>query len=140
VDIERLKELIALLKAEDLTEITLAEGDLRLTIRRERAIVGSVGVPAPDGPNAASVPVPDDGTFTLDAPLVGTFYRRPEPNDDAFVSIGDTVQVGDVICIIEAMKVMNEIKAERPGKVLGMLAEDGDPVEYGQALFRFEPA
>ena len=141
MDIEQLRELIKLLKAEDLTEITLAEGDTRLTIRREGVAERSVAAAtaAPAGAGTGSDSQADDGTFTLDAPLVGTFYRRAAPEDDTFVSIGDTVQAGDVVCIIEAMKVMNEIKAARPGRVIGVLAEDGDPVEYGQVLLRFEP-
>jgi acetyl-CoA carboxylase biotin carboxyl carrier protein len=98
--------------------------------------------PAPQGPSApaeASAPDDDEGTI-IRAPIVGTFYRKPSPDEPVFVSVGDTVAVGQVLCIIEAMKLMNEIESEMSGKVVKILVEDGQPVEYDQPLFMIEPA
>jgi len=130
VEIERLRKLIELLKEEGLTEITVWEGEDRYTVRRSPA-----GPAAPPAPKAEEI---QEGTFTLTAPLVGTFFTRPSPEDEPFVSPGDVVSPGDTVCVIEAMKVLNEIKAEQPGRLVRTLVEDGTPVEYGQALFVFE--
>ena len=130
---EDLYELIRLLKAEDLTEITVWEGDRRITVRR-----------APSGASIAGESPPEEtteeeeGTFVLTAPLVGTFYLRPSPDDPPFVEEGATVAPGDTLGVIEAMKVLNEIKAERAGKLRRILVSEGAPVEYGQPLFLFE--
>jgi len=136
VDIERLREIIRLLNDEGLTEITVCEGEDRITVRRapERG-----GERAPREEPAAGRAGGPPGAFTLTAPLVGTFYRRSAPDEAPFVEPGDTVAPGETVAIIEAMKVMNEIKAERPGRLLRVLAEDGAPVEYGQDLLLFEP-
>jgi acetyl-CoA carboxylase biotin carboxyl carrier protein len=82
----------------------------------------------------------EEETFTFTAPLLGTFYSRPTPEEEPFVHPGGTVKVGDTLCVIEAMKVMNEINAEVPGRVKEILVKDGEGVEYGQPLFRFEKA
>jgi len=129
VEIERLRKLIELLKEEGLTEITVWEGEDRYTVRKLPP--GRGGSPAP---NEEIV----EGTFTLTAPLVGTFFSRPSPEDDPFVSPGEAVSPGDTVGIIEAMKVLNEIKAEESGRLVRVLVEDGTPVEYGQPLFVFE--
>jgi len=133
VDTERLRELVRLLKEEGLTEITICEGDERITVRREAVVSG---VPTPvDRPE----PMPlDDGTFAVTAPLVGTFYGRPNPDDEPFIAPGSVVQPGDVVGIIEAMKMMNEVVAEEAGRLRRCLVEDGAAVEYGQELFVFE--
>ena len=132
MEIEQLREIIKLLKDEGLTEITLCDGDERITVKRE----GATTVVAPATPSAPLFEEP--GTFSLPAPLVGTFFRRPSPDADPFAAPGAIVDVGDTVCIIEAMKVMNEIKAEAPGRVRRVLVEDGDAVEFGQALIVFE--
>jgi len=101
---------------------------------------------APVAP-AAAVPTPPaqqppvaDNTFTVNSPFVGTFYRSASPDNPAFVEVGTVVKKGQVLCIVEAMKLMNEIEAERPGRLVETLIQNGSPVEYGEALFRFEPA
>ena len=129
MEIERLRKLIELLKEEGLTEITVWEGEDRYTVRQPPP--GRGGSPAPKEEIA-------EGTFTLTAPLVGTFFSRPSPEDDPFVSPGEAVSPGDTVGIIEAMKVLNEIKAEESGRLVRVLVEDGTPVEYGQPLFVFE--
>lgn len=82
----------------------------------------------------------DGGGVTVKAPIVGTFYRRPSPDDDPYVDAGDSVATGDVLCIIEAMKLMNEVECETPGTIKKVLVEDGEPVEYEQPLFVIDPA
>jgi acetyl-CoA carboxylase biotin carboxyl carrier protein len=97
---------------------------------------------APSSPPAASEPAADstEGLFIMKSPIVGTFYSSPAPNAPPFVKVGDSVQVGQVICIIEAMKLMNELEAEQAGRIVRAYVENGQPVEYGQSLFAIEPA
>ena len=135
---QELKDIIQLLKEEGLTEITVSDGDQRVTVKR---VFQATPVPqtllteTPTQPISSDLP---EREFHLTAPLVGTFYRRPSPDDEPFVATGDIVQEGDTICIIEAMKVMNEIKAEAPGRLRQALLDDGAVVEFGQPLFIFE--
>jgi acetyl-CoA carboxylase biotin carboxyl carrier protein len=91
-------------------------------------------------PAAAKAAADDRKTFTVNSPFVGTFYRSASPDSPAFVDTGQVVQKGQVLCIVEAMKLMNEIEAEQPGRLLEVLVQNGSPVEYGEPLFRFEPA
>jgi biotin carboxyl carrier protein len=135
VDLEELREIIKLLKEEGLTEITLCDGDERITVRRE---AGAPRARASDLPVTESALPEEPGTFPLTAPLVGTFFRRPSPDAEPFIAPGDIVEPGTTVGIIEAMKVMNEIKAESPGRVRRVLVEDGDAVEFGQPLVVFE--
>ncbi len=141
VDMQELKDIIRLLKEEGLTEITVSDGDQRVTVKRVLQATLTQQVPQTPSSDTTGQSIASDvpeREFQLTAPLVGTFYRRPSPDDEPFVSTGDVVQTGDVICIIEAMKVMNEIKAEAPGRVCQALLDDGAVVEFGQPLFVFE--
>jgi acetyl-CoA carboxylase biotin carboxyl carrier protein len=95
-------------------------------------------LPAPAGPEPAADST--EGLFIMKSPIVGTFYSSPAPNAPPFVKMGDTVQIGQVICIIEAMKLMNELEAEVAGQIVRAYVENGQPVEYGQSLFAIEPA
>ncbi|MCD6136637.1 biotin/lipoyl-binding protein [Candidatus Bipolaricaulota bacterium] len=136
MDLEELQRIIALLKEEDLTEITVSDGEKTITVRRDvRARTPSAGEQAPE---RAEEQIAADDVIT--APLLGTFYSRPNPDEEPFVSEGDVVSAGDTLCIIDAMKVMNEIKAEFSARIVEVLVEDGEPVQYGQPLFRFERA
>jgi len=138
---QELKDIIRLLKEEGLTEITVSDGDQRVTVKRVMQATPVQQVPQVVSIDATAQPVVSDlpeREFQLAAPLVGTFYRRPSPDDEPFVSTGDIVQAGDTVCIIEAMKVMNEIKAEAPGCVRQVMLDDGAAVEFGQPLFVFE--
>lgn len=129
MDLTDVRQLIQLLKEEGLSEITLSEGGRTITVRQELAA-------PPRRPAARKEEVTaEEGTFAVTAPLVGTFYRRRAPDEPPLVETGTTVAQGDTLCIIEAMKVMNEIQAERAGRVLRVAVEDGTPVEYGQVLF-----
>lgn len=138
---QELKDIIRLLKEEGLAEITVSDGDQRVTVKQVlqatpvQQIPQTLSTETPTQPFASDLP---EREFQLTAPLVGTFYRRPSPDDESFVSTGDIVQAGDTVCIIEAMKVMNEIKAEAPGRVRQALLDDGAVVEFGQPLFIFE--
>ena len=124
-------------------EVDLRVGDVRLRVARGPA--GPVATAAP----AVAPPVPvDDGVAdaaasdldTVTAPMVGTFYRRPRPDAEPFVSVGDRVRKGQVLCIIEAMKLMNNIEAESGGEIVEILSEDGSPVQFGDRLFLIRPA
>ncbi len=134
MELDELKKIIKLLKEEGLSEITFWEGQRRITVRQERVAVSKGETPQP----AEAAYHQDEATFSVSAPLVGTFYRRPSPDAEPFVEKGTQVEPGDTLCIIEAMKVMNEIKAEQAGRLRQILIEDGEAVQYGQPLFLLE--
>jgi acetyl-CoA carboxylase biotin carboxyl carrier protein len=143
VDLEQLRELIRLLDESNLTEIEVEHDDDRIRVRREpAAITGAVApsvAPTAAGSAAPSEESPaDETTLYVTSPFVGTFYRAPSPDGDPFVEVGDQVVVGQILCIVEAMKLMNEIEAETAGTVVEVLVENGKPVEYGDRLFRIE--
>ncbi len=126
-------------------EVDLRVGGARLRVARGPAATVAAAVPAP----VAAPPAPvDDGSAdaaasgleTVTAPMVGTFYRRPRPDAEPFVSVGDRVRKGQVLCIIEAMKLMNNIEAEHSGEVVEILPEDGSAVQFGDRLFAIRPA
>ena len=146
LDLDQLRELIRLLDEANLTEIEVEQDDDRIRVRRDPA--PAVGVPSSEstaaqktqasGPAVApSAPEEDDGAY-ITSPFVGTFYRAPSPDGEPFVDIGDSVVPGQVLCIVEAMKLMNEIEAEVAGTIVEVLVENGKPVEYGDRLFRIE--
>ena len=141
-----IQELIDLLKKNNLTELELERDGLRIRVRHEtgvRSITGmvpehgiSVSTSATQLPAAAGTQTEDrTGMITIASPIVGTFYRSPSPDADPYVEEGDYVKKGQVLCIVEAMKLMNEIESEVDGRVTKILAESTKPVEYGQALF-----
>ena len=142
LDLEQLRELIRLLEESNLTEIEVEHDDDRIRIRRDPPVVSGVVAhsvspaasegAAPDSPDAS-----EEGLY-ITSPFVGTFYRSPSPDADPFVEVGDEVVMGQVLCIVEAMKLMNEIEAEIAGTVVEVLVENGKPVEFGDKLFRIE--
>jgi acetyl-CoA carboxylase biotin carboxyl carrier protein len=150
MDIRKVKKLIELLEESGIAEIEITEGEEG--VRISRFPKGGVPVmapapyqvapPAPAGAPAgapvAPAPAPAPETpkgHTVTAPMVGTFYASPAPGAPAFADVGTVVAVGDTLCIIEAMKMMNQIEADKAGRVAAVLAKNGDPVEYGQPLF-----
>ncbi|MBT8452180.1 MAG: acetyl-CoA carboxylase biotin carboxyl carrier protein [Deltaproteobacteria bacterium] len=146
LDLDQLRELIRLLDEANLTEIEVEQDDDRIRVRRDPA--PAVGVPSSESKAAhkaqssgsavaPSAPEEDDGAY-ITSPFVGTFYRAPSPDGEPFVDIGDSVVPGQVLCIVEAMKLMNEIEAEVAGTIVEVLVENGKPVEYGDRLFRIE--
>ena len=135
MDLKELQQVIHLLKEEGLTEITVWNADKRITVRRDGSISPSLagGEQVPHTAEAE-----ENSADVITAPLLGTFYSRPSPEDEPFVTEGAEVSPGDTVCIIDAMKVMNEIKAEASARIKKSLVEDGDPVQYGQPLFLLE--
>jgi acetyl-CoA carboxylase biotin carboxyl carrier protein len=143
VDLEQLRELIRLLDESNLTEIEVEQDDDRIRVRRDPAVVmasatQSVAPTSAAEAAAAEQAAADESGLYVTSPFVGTFYRAPSPDGDPFVEVGDEVVVGQILCIVEAMKLMNEIEAETAGTVVEVLVENGKPVEYGDRLFRIE--
>jgi acetyl-CoA carboxylase biotin carboxyl carrier protein len=144
MSLERIKQLLGLMDEHDLVEMEVEEKDFKLRLKKP----GAVPPPAPaytvapppaagpaSAPAAAPAPEDDPGLHPVKSPIVGTFYRSPSPEADPFVQAGTTVGEETIICIVEAMKIMNEIKAGVSGTVEKILVENGEPVEYGQTLF-----
>lgn len=150
MDLRKLKKLIDLVEESGIAELEVTEGEERVRITRVSANQAISYIPQPTqvqvphqaAPAAAPVaeaPVaPADNKNALKSPMVGTFYRSPSPGAKPFVEVGQQVSVGDTLCIIEAMKLMNEIEADRAGVVKAIVAEDGAPVEFGEPLFIIE--
>lgn len=144
-----IEKLAKILSEQNLTEISLEDGEQAITIRKDVIVAESAqvcGVAAPAPAMVAPAPQPEQvekaetkksGT-PITSPMVGTFYMAPSPDAQPFVSVGKNVNQGDVVCIIEAMKMMNEIKAEISGKIVEICVEDGQPVEFGQVLMYVE--
>ncbi len=147
-DIDYVEKLAKVLADNSLTEISLEEGEQAITLRKEvMGVAAPVAVAAPQAPVAsapAQAPVASAAVETahkgkaLTSPMVGTFYSAPSPDADAFVKVGQSVKEGDVVCIVEAMKLMNEIESDFSGKVTEICVEDGQPVEFGQVLMYIE--
>ena len=142
LDLDQLRELIRILDESNLTEIEVEHGDDRIRIGRDPAPAVTQSLAPPSSANATNpaetpAPLDDDGIYVT-SPFVGTFYRAASPEADPFVEIGDLIAPGQVLCIVEAMKLMNEIEAEATGTIVEILIEDGKPVEYGDRLFRIE--
>jgi oxaloacetate decarboxylase alpha subunit len=142
---ERIRDLIRIVQESGIGEVTVEEGETRITVRRsdERAEApdATVGGAPAEGPGAeAQIGEPfGDGMIRIEAPMVGTFFRAPEPGAAPFVEVGDPVEPGQTLCILEAMKLMNEVKADMEAIVRRICVENAEPVEYGQVLFELEP-
>jgi acetyl-CoA carboxylase biotin carboxyl carrier protein len=155
MDIRKIKKLIELLQESGIAEIEIKEGEEAVRISRmpagaiaqppqvahlapapATALAPAVVSEAAAAESAGQTPKPSEHVIT--APMVGTFYASPSPGAKAFVEIGDEIKVGQVLCIIEAMKMMNQIEADRAGRIASVMARNGDPVEFGQPLFVVE--
>lgn len=147
---KQIQELIDLLRRNNLTELELERHGVRIRVRHEvgaKAVTTSVQEAVPSAsqqisqPAPAAGPTPEEaaGMVTVTSPIVGTFYRSPSPDADPYVEEGDLVKKGQVLCIVEAMKLMNEIESETDGRIVKILAESTKPVEFGQALFLIDP-
>ena len=153
MDLRKLKKLIDLVQESGIAELEITEGEERVRIARGGAVsvtpgsapalaaaapavpaAGASGAAAPAAP-AAAEPAPATEGHVVKSPMVGTFYRTPSPDAKPFMEVGSTVKEGETICVIEAMKLMNEIEADASGTIKAILVENGQPVEYGQALF-----
>lgn len=144
-EIEYIEKLAKVITDNELTEISLEDGEEAITIRKDIPNVISTSVPAMQAQPAVTTVVPSASSEKEDhkgnaivSPMVGTFYSKPSPDAEPFVKLGDTVSSGDVLCIVEAMKMMNEIESDFSGKIVEICVSDGDPVEYGQPLMYVE--
>jgi acetyl-CoA carboxylase biotin carboxyl carrier protein len=164
VNLKELKEILQLLDEKEIAEFELEEEGMKLRIRKASPVVPAPAVaPAPQpvlvaaaaplpvaavpAPAAGAAPAaappapePEAGLVVVKSPIVGTFYRTPDPNSPPFVSVGDKIRPGQVMCIIEAMKLMNEIESELAGEVVTIHHESGQPVQFGDPLFSIRPA
>lgn len=163
-DVKELKELVEFLKANDIAEFDMEREDLKVRLKFANAVVHPAPVynmaapaaaPIAAGPAPAAAPAapaaqaatspaapaadPDAGLHIIKSPIVGTFYASPSPDAEPFVKVGDKVEKGSVLCIVEAMKLMNEIESEVAGEIVRVIPSVGQPVEYGQALFAIKP-
>lgn len=156
MNLAELKEILQLLHEKDIVEFELEEQGMKLRIRKASsqdfptAVIAAPVTPAaaPPAPATAGSPAPvpppappveEAGLVQVKSPIVGTFYRAPDPNSAPFVNVGDHVRPGQVLCILEAMKLMNEIEAEAAGTVVKVHPENGQPVQYGDVLFSIRP-
>ena len=142
MEIKDIQSVIDLMNENDLSYFLLEQDGITLKLKKgadQEAIVAAPAPVAPAAPVEAPAPATDKGT-EITSPMVGTYYRSPSPESDAFVKVGDHVDEDTTVCIIEAMKVMNEIKADAKGVIQRIVAEEGKPVQYGQALFIISPA
>jgi oxaloacetate decarboxylase (Na+ extruding) subunit alpha len=137
---ERVRELIRMVEESDVGELTLQDGPLRITVRRHDDRPAAPAPPSAAVPAAAAEEPEVSSSIRLESPMVGTFYRSPSPSQPSFVDEGDRVEVGQTLCILEAMKLFNEFKAEHAGVIRRILVANAEPVEYGQPLFELEPA
>lgn len=160
MDIKQIHELIKIINKSNIGEITIEDQDGKVTIKQkeEKVVQVAAAAPAPQvynvaasAPSAAapastpSAPAPSaepkaDNLVTIKSPMIGTFYRKPSPDKPSFVEVGSEVAPGKVVCVIEAMKLFNEIESEVKGTIVKVLVEDASPVEYDQPLFLVEPA
>jgi acetyl-CoA carboxylase biotin carboxyl carrier protein len=157
MDFDEIKQILEMMREHDVAEFELERDNLKLRLRKNAAGQWTGVQPAPPGPYAqplppAAPPAPSDtGSLAaapdealdlavVKSPIVGTFYRAPEPGARAFAEVGDTVRKGQVLCIIEAMKLMNEINAECDGEVVKCYVENGQAVQYGERLFAIKPS
>ena len=161
INFQELRELLGTISQTDITELILKNDDFELTVRKEKGVVTvsqmptvtpqivettasssdtatvTASEPVPETPSSSTV---DDKKWVdITSPMVGTFYAAPAPDEDAFVTVGDRINKGDTVCIIEAMKLMNEIEGEVSGQIMEIIAQNGEPVEFGQVLMRVNP-
>jgi acetyl-CoA carboxylase biotin carboxyl carrier protein len=157
MDLKEIQHLIKFVSKSGTSEVSLETDDFKINIKNGPAFgdvqviqpvaqaapapVAQPAAPAPAAPAAPSAVEDENSKYvTIKSPIIGTFYRRPSPDKDAFVSVGDEITNGTVVCIIEAMKLFNEIESEISGKVVKCLADDQTPVEYDQPLFLVDPS
>lgn len=149
MDIRTIKKLIELLEQSGIAELEVQQGEESVRISRHGNQVAAAPAPVVQPPAPAPAPAAapaeapapaDNSANTMRSPMVGTFYRAPAPGAQSFVDVGQTVRAGQTLCIIEAMKMLNQIEADRDGVISQILVENGEPVEYDQPLFVIDPA
>ena len=143
--IKEIKDMIILMNDNGLTELEVEKDGMRIKLKKssggsfEKAIEFVPQLQVPQEAKSAKEAEKAKNTVDIKAPMVGTFYRSPSPEAAAYVNVGDAIGIGQVLCIIEAMKLMNEIKSEVRGKILEILVDNAEPVEFGQVIFVIEP-
>ena len=155
MDLEQIQDLVKMVNKSNISELSIEEKDIKITIKQKEdkyvtgvpvqqvqavqaaPVAASQAAPAAAAPKSATPAA--DNLLTIKSPMIGTFYRRPSPDKSNFVEEGDEVKSGKVVCIIEAMKLFNEIESEISGRIVKILVEDSTPVEYDQPLFLVEP-
>lgn len=164
MEYKQIQELIKAINKSNISELKIEEGDFKITIKQQSqmsetqfvAVQAPMPMPqmqaaapqqaiaapaaAPAAPAHEAAPASNGNTTIIKSPMIGTFYRSPSPDKPSFVNVGDDIKPGDVICIIEAMKLFNEIESEFSGRIVRVLADDASPVEYDQPLFEIEKA
>ena len=149
MDLNEIKRLIQLVQKSGIGELEVSEGErtIRITAAPSAPALGYAAAPAQSAPAPAQVappqaaaPNPDAHLVTIVSPMVGTFYRAPAPDADPYVELNSQVDLGQTVCIVEAMKLMNEIESEVRGRIVRILVDNGQPVEYGQTLFLVDPS
>lgn len=155
MDLNEIKDLISLVESSGLSELEIEEEGRRIRLTKQASVLASVpaqqvALPAPAplaavpsplaAPAAAGPSLADEGLVTIDSPMVGTFYGSPSPGEPPFAEPGDRVTADQTVCIVEAMKIMNEVAAKIAGTIERVLVENGEPVEFGQPLFAIRPA
>ncbi|MCU0533778.1 MAG: acetyl-CoA carboxylase biotin carboxyl carrier protein [Hydrococcus sp. Prado102] len=165
INFNELRELLGAIAQTDITELTLKSEDFELTVRKTTPVISTPSVgsspgttptaiispsttpsvppavtPVSEPPEVSAPPAPDKKWVAITSPMVGTFYRASAPDEPPFVQAGDRVSLGQTVCIIEAMKLMNEIEAEVSGQVMEIVVSNGEPVEYGQTLIWVDPS
>jgi acetyl-CoA carboxylase biotin carboxyl carrier protein len=163
MDFKQIQELIKMINKSNIGEVTIEEKGFRLTVKqKEEPVHQMIAAPVQTSPALIAAAIPQssshqalpaqtaekpksengvtDNLLTIKSPMIGTFYRSSSPDKSPFINVGDEIEVGKVVCIIEAMKLFNEIESEVRGKIVKVLAEDASPVEYDQPLFLVEPS
>ncbi len=141
LDFDEIHRILELMRAHGLAEFELERDDLHIRLRKAETPLATLPTPSASSPGAPGAVTPaggepsEGGQTIVEAPILGTFYRASGPEASPFVEVGDVVKPGDVLCIIEAMKLMNDIKSEHAGEVVEIFAENGQPVQYGERLF-----
>lgn len=160
MNLTEIQDLIKFVAKQKVTEVEIEKKDFKITIKseKEEVHIAHVAAPAPvqmaapaaapvaatpAAPSAPAAPAAEDENanyITIKSPMIGTFYRSANPESDSFVNVGDTIKEGDVLCIVEAMKLFNEIEAEISGKIVKVLTDDASPIEFDQPLFLVDPS
>jgi acetyl-CoA carboxylase biotin carboxyl carrier protein len=161
MDLKEIQNLIKFVSKSGVNEVSMEQGEFKITIKTEaaggqvmmqqpmaampavqiqQAIAPAVTTETPAASNGSDDSEENSNYVTIKSPMIGTFYRRPSPDKDIFVNVGDTIAPGDVICIVEAMKLFNEIESEISGKIVKILVDDTTPIEYDQPLFLVDPS
>lgn len=147
MDLKEIQELIKFVAKSGATEVDLEIDNVKISIKSpgKKGKGGEVEtiiqqIPVAEAPQTESAASDDSKYITIKSPMIGTFYRKPSPDKETFVNIGDEIKPGDVLCVVEAMKLFNEIESEVSGKIVKVLADDASPVEYDQPLFLVDPS